>query len=203
MQTQAQTQKQAPVIAVVVTHDVENYETWQRAFVAHAPSRQKAGIIGAHINRHADNPNRLSVYLAGTDADRLAAFLASTDLMTVMRDAGVKGPPHIAKVTPVEDMTVKDRPLAGVIVRHEVKDFSAWKRAFDAHGATRAKAGIVGHALNRSVDAPNVVIAYLQAESLDALRAFAASADLKQVMQNAGVVGPPELTFAQGSEWAS
>jgi quinol monooxygenase YgiN len=203
MQTQSHTEKQVPAIAVVVTHDVESYETWKRAFDGHAATRRNAGIIATHVNRHADNPSRLSVYMAASDADKLATFLTSKDLMTVMREAGVKGPPHIAKVTPIEDLTVKDRALAGVIVRHEVKDFSAWKRAFDAHGESRAKAGILGHAVNRSLDNPNVAIVYLQAETLDALRAFAVSADLKQVMQGAGVVGAPDLTFAHGSDWAS
>ncbi len=43
----------------------------------------------------------------------------------------------------------------------------------------------------------------LQAESIETLRAFGASPDLAQVMQAAGVIGKPDLTFAQGSEWAS
>lgn len=203
MQTQTNAQKQAPAVAVVVTHEVDSFETWKRAFDAHAGARRSAGIIGTHINRHADAPNRLSVYLAATDADKLQSFLASTDLMSVMRDAGVKGPPHIATLTPVEDLTVKDRPLAGVIVRHEVKDFAAWKPIFDQHGEARAKAGVLGHAVNRSQQNPNVVVVYLQAESLDALRAFAGSPDLKQAMQAAGVVSAPELTFVQGGAWAS
>jgi quinol monooxygenase YgiN len=201
MQTQTNTQKQVPVVAAVVTHDVENYEVWKRAFDGHAAARKNAGIVAAHVNRHADNPNRLSVYLAATDSAKLDAFFSSTELMSTMREAGVKGPPHIAKVTPVEDLTVKDRALPGVIVRHEVADFGAWKRAFDEHGATRAKAGVLGHAVNRSRENTNVVVVYLQAESLDALRAFASAADLKQTMQAAGVIGAPELTFVQGGEW--
>lgn len=202
MQTQTHTQKQVPVVAAVVTHDVESYEVWKRAFDGHAAARQSAGIVATHVNRHADNPNRLSVYLAATDSAKLDAFFSSTELMSTMREAGVKGPPHIAKVAPVEDLTVKDRALPGVIVRHEVADFSAWKRVFDEHRAARAKAGVLGHAVNRGRENANVVVVYLQAESLDALRAFASAADLKQTMQAAGVIGAPELTFVQGGEWA-
>jgi hypothetical protein len=201
MQTQANPSTQLPAAAAVVTHAVESFETWKSAFDAHAGARRSAGITAVHINRHAENPNLLSVYLAGTDAAKLTAFLSSADLAATMLKAGVKEPPHIAAITPVEDLTVKDRPLAGAIVRHEVKDYAAWKRAFDAHAEARARAGIIGHAVNRSVQKPNVVVIYLQAESLGPLQAFASSPDLKQVMQNAGVIGAPDITFANGGTW--
>jgi hypothetical protein len=45
------------------------------------------------------------------------------------------------------------------------------------------------------------VVIYLQAESLEPLRAFASSPDLKQVMQAAGVIGAPDVTFANGGAW--
>ena len=189
-----------PTAAVVVSHEVENYETWKRAFDQHATARKSAGVIATHINRDAAQPNLLSVYIAGTDAAKLAGFLSSPDLMTTMLNAGVKGPPRIAKLTPVEDNTRKDA-LAGVIVRHEVADYAVWKRAFDGHAGARAEAGIVGHAINRGADNPNVVIIYLQATSIDQLRAFASSASLKEAMQNAGVTSAPELSFVQGSAW--
>lgn len=194
---------QIPAVAVVVTHDVENFDTWKQAFDQHAAARKSAGVVATHINRHADVAGRLSVYIAGTDAAKLDGFLTSRGLMQTMHDAGVKGPPHVAMVTPVEDRTVKDRPLAGLIVRHEVRDYAAWKSGFDAHAGARAAAGIVGHAVNRSKQDPNVVVLYLQAESLDPLRAFAGNPDLKRVMEAAGVLGAPEFTFAQGGAWES
>ena len=202
MQTQNDTSG-IPSIAAVVSHDVTDFDAWKRAFDGDRTARKGAGIVAVHVNRDAANPNQLSVYLAGTDADRLSAFLSSRDLMATMRDAGVKGPPSIAMVTPVEDHTVKDRPLAGAIVRHEVKDFAVWKRAFDDDGAARRKAGIVGHAVNRSVKNPNLVVIYLQAESVDSLRAFAARSELKAVMQAAGVVGAPDIGFVTGGTWTS
>jgi hypothetical protein len=200
MQTQAHTTKPATA-AVLVTHAVENYETWKRAFDGHAAARRNAGIVATHINRSADNPNLLGVYMAATDAAKLDAFLSSTDLKETMKGAGVKGPPQLAKITPVEDLTVKERPLPAVIVRHEVSDYAAWKRGFDGHADARARAGIVGHAVNVSAENPNVVVAYLQAESLDALRAFASTPDLKEVMKAAGVIGAPDITFVNGSAW--
>ena len=197
-----QAQPTHPAAAVVVTHDVESFERWKRAFDSHAEARRTAGVVATHVNRDAEDPNRLSVYMAATDGARLAAFLKSPDLASTMLDAGVKGPPSIASVTPVEDHTQK-RPLAGAIVRHTVADYAAWKRAFDGDGTARAAAGILGHAVNRSTQDPNTVIVYLQAESLDALRAFTASPRLKQVMAEAGIVGPPAIAFVHGGTWES
>ena len=203
MEIQTSAQSQLPAAAVVITHDVEDFSAWKRAFDRHAAARKSAGIVAAHVNQDAENPNHLSVYLAGSDRAKLAAFLGKTETMATMRDAGVTGPPLIVDITPVEDLTCKDRPLAGLIVRHEVRDYSAWKTAFDADGPARTKAGVIGHAVNRSVRNPNVVVVYLQAESLDGLRAFAGSAELKQVMQAAGVVGAPDLSFVNGGAWQS
>jgi hypothetical protein len=199
MQTQPTT---PPAAAAVVTHDVESFDRWKRAFDAHGEARRSAGIIATHINRDAEDPNRLSVYIAGTDATKLAAFLKSPALASTMLDAGVKGPPSIAAITPVEDSTVK-RPCAGVIVRHAVKDFATWKRAFDGDAARRKAAGILGHAVNRHAQDPNTVIVYLQAESIDALRVFASSPELKAVMKDAGVEGPPTFGYVQGGAWES
>jgi hypothetical protein len=188
--------------AVVVTHDVESFERWKAAFDTHADARRSAGIVLSHVNRDADDPNRLSVYLAGNDATKLAAFLKSPDLSSTMLDAGVKGPPMVAAIKPFEDRTIR-RPLAGVIVRHAVKDFATWKRAFDGDASARTAAGILGYAINQSAQDPNLVIVYLQAESLDALRAFTSSPALRQVMHDAGVEGPPTLSFCTGGPWES
>ena len=193
-------QTNKPTIAVVVTHDVESFERWKAAFDAHAGSRRGAGIIATHINRDADDPNRLSIYMAGTDAGKLGTFLESRDLAMAMLEAGVKGPPSIALVTPIDDATVK-RPAAAVIVRHTVRAYDTWKRAFDAHQAARTAAGIVGHSVNRLAADPSTVILYLQADTPEALRHFTSSADLAATMRDAGVEGPPELTFAQGGAW--
>lgn len=199
---QTQTSTQTPAAAVVVTHDVEDFDAWKQAFDRHAATRRSAGIVAAHVNRHVEAPGRLSVYLAGADVGKLEAFLSSKDLIETMRDAGVKGPPHVAAVTPVEDLTVK-RALAGVILRHSVREYDSWKKGFDAHGSARAAAGIVGHAVNRSAKDPNAVVVYLQAESLDALRAFITAPGLVEAMHAAGVVGTPEFTLVQGAEWGN
>ena len=58
-----------PNIAAVVSHDVTDFDTWKRAFDGDSAARKGAGIVAAHVNRDAANPNQLSVYLAGNDAE--------------------------------------------------------------------------------------------------------------------------------------
>src|SRR4051812_24216996 len=148
MQAQAKAPSALPSAAVVVSHHVEDFAAWKRVFDRHAAARRSAGITATHVNQDAEDPNSLSVYMAATDRAKLADFLAGVDLMKTMRDAGVTGPPLIADITPVEDLTRKDRALAGLIVRHEVRDYAAWKQSFDEHAEARRQAGIIGHAVN-------------------------------------------------------
>ena len=45
-----------------------------------------------------------------------------------------------------------------VIVRHKVKDFAAWKRAFEDHASARGTAGLSNARLFRSADDPSEVV---------------------------------------------
>ena len=112
--------------------------------------------------------------------------------MATMRDAGVTGPPHIVDVTPVEDLTRKDCRWRASSSATRGATTRAWKMAFDARRPRRGReAGVIGHAVTAACG-PERGRRHLQAESLDALRAFAASPELKQVMQAAGVVVTPD-----------
>ncbi len=192
----------APAAAAIITHKVANYDAWRPVFDGHEAARREAGLLGHHVNRRADDPNTVAVYLTAANADQLRAFGASDSVKDVMKRGGVVGEPTILMMAPQEDRTVHE-PRPGAIVVHEVKDYAAWKRIFDEHDATRRKAGLVGYAVNRSVENPNTVVAYLQAGTLDQIKAFAASDDLKATMERAGVVGAPRITFVQGLDWAA
>lgn len=82
-----------------------------------------------------------------------------------------------------------------MMVHHNVKDYDTWKIAFDEHSETRKAAGSKGGHLFRGDDNPNEVIAVLEFEDLDKAREFANSDNLREVMQNAGVEGPPTIVF--------
>src|SRR5688572_20765293 len=125
MQTQPNNNPQSPA-AAVFTAEVEDFPSWKRSFNSYAQMRREAGITFTHINHDAENPNLLTVYLGGPDADRVRAFACSPELKTRMRAAGVKGTAEGELFQPVEDLC-KREALAAAIVRHRVSDFAAWK----------------------------------------------------------------------------
>jgi hypothetical protein len=85
--------------------------------------------------------------------------------------------------------------MAHVLIRHRVKDFAKWKRAYDAHAPMRRKAALRQKALLRSARNPRDVLILFQAANLKTAKAFTASRQLRQVMKEAGVVGKPEISF--------
>ncbi len=188
--------------AAVIMHKVVDYGAWRAGFDAHATARKEAGIVGHHVNRSAEDPNALSVYLAAPSHDVLRAFAASATLAQALKDSGVASEPVVVPLSPQVDRTVKT-PSAGAIIVHDVADYTTWKAAFDGHDAARNQAGVIGYAINRRADKPNTIVLYLQTATLDEIKAFCASADLKATMQRAGVVGAPQITFVQGQDWAS
>jgi hypothetical protein len=191
----------APAAAVVIMHEVTDFKTWKPFFDEHAASRKAAKITQAHVNQSADNPNLVTVYLAADTAAALQAFASNPDLKATMIKSGVKGEPTVIAITPTEDKTIKDRALAGAIIRFKVASYETWKSTFDGNAGDRAKAGVIGHAVNRVSADPNTVIVYLQSESVDALRSFTSSPELRATQQRAGVQGPPQISFWQGGAW--
>jgi heme-degrading monooxygenase HmoA len=87
--------------------------------------------------------------------------------------------------------------MVHVMVRHKVADFIRWKEAFDGHLSARKAAGEVSHRVLLSVDDPREVTILLDWDSLDRARKFAKSDDLKEKMQQSGVVGDPEVRFLE------
>lgn len=184
-------------------HEVGDYNAWKVVFDADATTRKRHHITQTHVNQSADNPNLVTVYLAADTAAALQEFAADPALADAMTKGGVKGPPTIVPITPTEDHTVKGRPLAGAIIRFKVASYDTWKATFDGNADARTKAGVVGHAVNRVSTDPDTVIVYLQSESVDALRTFTSSQELRATQQRAGVQGPPQISFWQGGAWAN
>jgi hypothetical protein len=190
-----------PPVAAIIRHTCADFDRWKAAFDADEPNRKAAGMLGHHINRGRDNPNDLSVYIAAGDLAKAQAFAASPALKTTMQAAGIITAPEVTWMTPVSENIVRDRTLPAMLVAHTVRDFPAWHAGYAQADAIRKAGGIIGHAVNRSCEDPNHVVVYHQAETQEAIAAFAADPKLKAAMQAAGVIGAPTFTFATGG-WA-
>jgi len=84
-----------------------------------------------------------------------------------------------------------------VLVRHKVADFPRWKEVFDSHLNARVRAGETGFRLFQSTSDPRDVTLLLDWESANSARQFMDSDDLKAKMQEAGVIGTPEIQFLE------
>ena len=85
--------------------------------------------------------------------------------------------------------------MAFMLVRSKVRDFKTWKPAYDAHQSARAAAGLTEKYLFHNADNPNEIVILFEAQDLDRAKTFAASADLRERMQESGVVDKPDIYF--------
>ena len=85
--------------------------------------------------------------------------------------------------------------MAFILIRHKVRNFDTWKTGYDAHQPKRKEAGLTEKYLLRSADDANEVVMFFEAADLDRAKAFAASAELREKMQEVGVIDKPDIYF--------
>jgi hypothetical protein len=81
-------------------------------------------------------------------------------------------------------------------IHHKVKDYTAWRKGYDAHEQSRRTAGITNGRVFRSAEDPNDVVVLQDVSDVAKARTWVASADLKTAMQTSGVIGSPNVRFA-------
>jgi len=85
-----------------------------------------------------------------------------------------------------------------LLIRHKVRDFSEWKRGYDAHLPKRTEAGLTEKHLLQGIGDPNEVVLFFEAKDLGRAKTFAQSADLRETMQKVGVLDKPDVYFLNG-----
>lgn len=85
-----------------------------------------------------------------------------------------------------------------IYVRQSVEDYAKWREGYDNHAAARQASGATDEAsVMVDVDDPNNITVILGWSDLEKAKAFTQSASLKEAMQKAGVIGPPEIRFLE------
>ena len=87
-----------------------------------------------------------------------------------------------------------------LIVHHKVKDYATWKPFFDADVDNRKAAGCTGAHLMQSKTDPNDIIISLAFDSMERAQALVDSPKLREVMEQAGVIGMPDVWFVESVE---
>ena len=85
-------------------------------------------------------------------------------------------------------------------VVQEVEDYARWREGFDNHASAREAAGSTDEVVvMRNVDDPNEVTVILGWIDPHQAKAFTQSVSLREAMQNAGVVGRPDIRILESA----
>jgi quinol monooxygenase YgiN len=87
--------------------------------------------------------------------------------------------------------------MVHVLVHHKVADFYRWKESFDSYLNTRKQGGELGFHVFQSVDDPRDITVLVDWDSIEHARRFMSSEDLRNRMQQAGVVGAPDIRYIE------
>ena len=113
-----------------------------------------------------------------------------------MQKGGVVGAPLIKYITVIRNDTTSIETKDRLMISHHVKDFDAWLKVFDSEGKeSRATSGLIDRGSARGVDDPNTVYVLFAVTDLAKAKARSASPELKKLMTDAGVDGPPSADF--------
>ena len=86
-------------------------------------------------------------------------------------------------------------PFTIVAFNHEVNDWAAWKSVYDEHKPMRDEAGLEELDVLINLDNPNDIMVVSRTKDHESAANFVESEDLKATMENAGVSGPPNITY--------
>ena len=185
-----------PYKAMIVQHSVKDYDVWYKGFTTHDSLRKTYGLTDAAVGRGLDDDKSLVVFTMAADIQKAKDFAASPGLKDAMKKSGVTGKPTISYLDVQYDDTSHIAQSERLMVTHHVKDFDVWKKAFDTEtDSARAANGIVIRALARGVDDPNTVTVLFAVTDMAKAKARVGSEDLKKIMTDAGVDGPPTITW--------
>lgn len=185
-----------PFTVTLIQHKVKDFGKWLTVYEGDDTARKASGLIEIGLGRGLDNNNEVTAAFKTEDVQKAKDFTQSPGLKAAMQKAGVTGPPAISFIKVVRDdnspIETKDR----LMVAHHVKDYDAWLKAYDSEGKeTRAANGLIDRSLARGIDDPNMVYVLFAVTDIAKAKARSNSSELKKLMTDAGVDGPPAINF--------
>ena len=87
--------------------------------------------------------------------------------------------------------------MAHVLIKHKVKDYPSWKKAFDGVIDIRRAGGEKSYQILHTDNDNNNLVALFEWDSLENAKKYTSSPELKEAMGKAGVVEQPEIYFLE------
>jgi hypothetical protein len=184
-----------PAEMMTIQHKVANYAKWKPFYDGHDSARRANGLTSYVVARGINDPNMVLIALKMSDLEKAKSMASSQELKDRMKKAGVLGMPTINYIEEVWQDTSTIPQKARVRVTHKVKDWTAWKKEFDDHKQARMDAGLIDRVVGHDIGDDHMVSLVFAVTDMAKAKAFMNSKDLKDKMEKAGVVGPPNIFF--------
>ncbi len=185
-----------PFKVLVIQHPVENFSVWKDAYEAHDSIRKAYGITSFQIGRGMEDSNMVTVIDKIEDIQKAKEFSSLNELKDAIHNAGVAGPPVFHYLDVIRNDNSKIEYFDRVMISHKVKNFADWLKVYDEEGTESRKAnGLMDRGLARDIDDSNLVYIVFAITDMDKAKERMNSVALKKLMMDAGVEGPPTISF--------
>ena len=94
------------------------------------------------------------------------------------------------------DVPTGPLPMFGATVLQQVRDFDAWRAAFDATSQDRKRAGFVAQGVMRGVDDPRLVAVWLAVTDVAQAKAYFGDKAVSERLSKAGAGGRPRVLLS-------
>jgi len=181
-----------PQSMMVVTHKVASFAKFKPSYDEHDSLRLANGIHSYVIGRGLNDSNMVLVAVKADDMNKAKAFAKDPSLKKAMQKAGIVGAPSIMFETVVFQDTAKISSDIRSSTTFTVKDWDAWKKAFDASTQERTDNGLMLRALGHDADDNHKVRVVMALTDTAKAFAYWKTDALKKRMAESGVIGQPQ-----------
>jgi hypothetical protein len=181
-----------PETIMVVRNKVTDYDKWLAGFEGHDSLKLANGLHNYVVGRSVEDPNMLLVATKADDIAKAKVFGNSAELKQAMQKDGVVGKPTVSLVTTVYQDTSTINTDLRAMTMVTVKDWDAWKTAFESRRQDRIDAGLMDRVYGYDPDDNHKVTIVVAVSDTAKANVFWNSAKLKDDMAKGGVVGKPE-----------
>ena len=181
-----------PENIVVTRYKVSNYAKWREMYDSRDSMRTANGLHNYVLGRGVKDTNTVMVAVKADDMAKAKAFAKDPALKSAMQKGYMTGTPKFTFTTVLyQDMSPSMSDLRSMTF-FTVKDWDAWKTAFEAGKQIRTDNGLTDRAYGHDVDDNHKVVVVVGINDSAKAEAFWKSDLLKQRRAESGVVGEVE-----------
>ena len=180
-----------------ISHQVADLETWKLAFNADEQIRRENGIELLEILVDNDVENSIMAVFKVESKDKASGYIYSDELKMTMERAGVISKPEIRMwdIIDLSDIENLSSFSDWLMVTHRIKNYEVWKKDFDENQDIRVEYGITTIGIGRDNARPNQISVMFGCDDTEKAVEFANSEELRNEMDEAGVISRPEIRF--------